>query len=53
MKEISLMLDEPAASQLTLSDVLSLVNLASRLKDDILLTQPASTVASDPPEISS
>jgi len=40
-----------SVQQLTLSQILHFITVASRLKDDILLTQPASVPASQPPDI--
>jgi hypothetical protein len=43
--------DNPAASQaVTLGQIVRFVTLASRLTDDILLTQPPAASATDPPD---
>jgi hypothetical protein len=41
----------PALRQLTLGQVVQFLTLAARLKNDIILTQPATVLASDPPDV--
>jgi hypothetical protein len=45
------LLDDTLLNCLTLGSLVTFVTLASKLKDDILLTQPASHLATQPPDV--